>query len=113
MDEVFGHHPKRPQHPDFWELMEIILGNDAAAEEDNDMIRARLGRAVDLNSVHYIARQRALLTNKVAKERHWPLPRALNAAWLDGFLAGHQLGVQHPPAAAKTPKPRQEPEDLR
>jgi hypothetical protein len=111
MDEVFGHDPNRPEHPDLWRLVEIILRTDGAAEAGEKIVRTRLARAADLGSLRYLALQRAKRVRQIAADHGWPPVRALNTAWLDGFLAGHALGVQDRPDVATDPTPGEDPEE--
>lgn len=112
MDEVFGHQPNRPEHPDYWKLVSVILGYDAAAREGENVMEGRVSPVIDLPSVRYVARQRAQLTMKFATEREWRPVRALNGAWLDGFLTGLAWTKEDLPDVGETPKSGPRPEEL-
>lgn len=84
---------QRPNHPDFWLLSEIVLGNDAAAAEQMDeglfdlfQRRAAINDAV----LAYIAQQRTMRSLN-----HFPRSptMALLATYTDGFTAGVQWGL--------------------
>jgi hypothetical protein len=90
MDEVFGKRPGRPDHPDFWRISEVFLANDGAIESArNDTAREdewvrRTSSVVDIESVTYMAQQRAL--------RAFGLPGAGSAFGLSPSQGG--LSVQ-------------------
>ena len=99
MDEVFGYRPDRPDHPDFWRLTAVVMGLDIAVEAGEDVNHTRLGKAVDLASVRYMARQRAMRARALTAKPFpgWSPLRALTAVYLDGFLCGYLLGAQGVP----------------
>ena len=79
--------PKRPNHPDFWRISEVVLQNDGQATE-GDLSREDIVQdTVDLESLTYCAMQRAGMSCQKAG-----LPEALapvlGSVWLDAFLAG-------------------------
>lgn len=97
MDEVFGKRPKRPDHPDFWRISEILLANDGAMDEaqgqdekDREW-RRRTGAVVDIESVTYAGIQRAMRVGSAIDPRGF-LPikarAAIAALWVDAFVAG-------------------------
>jgi hypothetical protein len=99
MDEVFGARPERPAHPDFWRISEVVLSNDAPMEEARDNEEknrawmARTTDVVDVESVTYMAGQRA---NMVADQagaglsarQRFSMVTALATVWIDAFVAG-------------------------
>lgn len=79
--------PNRPQHEDFWRLSEIILQLDAEAQatgviDISDVVQKLVG--ADLDSIHYMAVQRALFIRGAAGLG----TEQMAAGWIDGFLAG-------------------------
>lgn len=84
--------PDRPDHPDFWRLSDVVLQQDGALQEavDKDAEYDRIiAEHVDLDSVMYLAQQRA---QRVLLEQGFGLnPDAVamvSAAYLTGVVAG-------------------------
>jgi hypothetical protein len=81
-------YPGRPDHPDFWLIVQAVLDTDAAADSRqafNDII----GRYADPDSVAYMASQRALRLMRAGQPAGVMARQAqLGAGWIDGFLAG-------------------------
>lgn len=97
MDEVFGKRPKRPDHPDFWRISEILLANDGAMEaatgqDEKDVEwRRRVESVVDIESATYAGIQRALRLGAAIDPRGYlPLKAraAIAALWVDAFVTG-------------------------
>ncbi len=91
VSELFGDHPGRPSHPDFWRISEIVLSNDGPMEEARDneekerAWRARTNLVVDVDSVTYMAMQRARFA---VGERDLPLLGRVTTVWIDAFVTG-------------------------
>lgn len=91
MDDVFGKHNDRPDHPDFWRISEILLTNDGAIEAAVDKEREWLDRAgavVDVESVAYMATQRANRLFGPPAPASAALHTAVAALVIDAFVAG-------------------------
>jgi hypothetical protein len=99
MDDVFGARPERPVHPDFWRISEVVLSNDAPMEEANgneEKNRAWMARTtdlVDVESVTYMAGQRAKMVADQAgaglsARQRFSMITALATVWIDAFVAG-------------------------
>jgi hypothetical protein len=75
----------RPEHPDFWKLSEVVIQIDAMAEQHQGFTEI-VGRMIDVDSVTYMAEQRAI---RAMGPNASPATRALiGATWIDGFMAG-------------------------
>jgi hypothetical protein len=75
----------RPEHPDFWMLSEVVIKIDAMTDQHQGFSDI-VGRMIDLDSVSYMAEQRALRAmgpNATAATR-----ALIGATWIDGFMAG-------------------------
>jgi hypothetical protein len=87
--------PNRPDHPDFWLMAECVQDVDAAA--DDGIAMERIIGKVDMNSLAYMASQRALRLGRGVDPR---VTAAIGAGWLDGFMAGvnfqKRRGLQNP-----------------
>lgn len=95
MEDVFGSNPRRPEHPDFWRLSEVMLGMDAGFDETADeptkarLFEKRFEGVVDRASVVYIAEQRVLRVAGRPRNPSQVVQQALLAGlWVDAFLAG-------------------------
>lgn len=77
--------PDRPQHPDFWRMAEVVLGQDAdsAAKTLEEVV----GDLVDYESLEYMAAQRAARLRQFAHLSEAGTQAAM-AGWLTGFAAG-------------------------
>jgi hypothetical protein len=97
MDAIFGKRSNRPDHPDFWRISEVFLANDGAIEsQPNDDAREeewvkRTTAVVDIESVTYMAQQRAL--------RAFGAPGAGSAFGLSPGKGGLTIGQQATVAA--------------
>lgn len=80
---------QRPKHPDFWGLSEICIGQDEAVADTP--IQDLLRQVIDLESLVYVAEQRAGNIPLGGASRDRALA-ALEAAWIDGFMAGVKWG---------------------
>ncbi len=100
LEDVFGRNPHRPNHPDFWRMSEILLGNDGAMDEAPDEMkesiwRDRVASVVDVQSVTYMAVQRALKlsgvnSNPFRQDTPQEVARKAQGAalFIDAFVAG-------------------------
>lgn len=89
VNDVYGRVPGRPSHPDFWRLVEVVQQFDIRMDaERNQRRRAELfdhtvNEQVDLESITYMAMQRAL---RIATD---PRDQAMLAAmYVEAFLVG-------------------------
>ncbi len=74
--------PDRPDHPDFWLMAECVQDVDEAA--DDGIALERIIGNVDINSLVYMASQRAL---RIKVPGGLTLAHAAGG-WIDGFTAG-------------------------
>jgi len=75
----------RPDHPDFWTLSNVVIQIDAMAEQHQGFTEI-VGRMIDIDSVTYMAEQRAI---RAMGPNASPATRSLiGATWIDGFMAG-------------------------
>lgn len=92
----------RPEHPDLWLLSEILIDNDAQADNGTATFEDILGRYADPASAGYMAKERGLR----ASDRITDPQTLASAAWLDGFLVGMEFQARRPKmlqeAAART-----------
>jgi hypothetical protein len=85
--------PDRPQHPDFRDLVEVVLRQDGKADEGRSLEEVMQG--FDYESVRYMAQQRALIFLQVASSDS-DQALLMTSMWLDGFVAGQQIGRTRP-----------------
>jgi hypothetical protein len=76
--------PDRPQHPDFHRLMGVVAYLDGEATEGGRDSLQVAGEVVDVDSLVYMALQRA---RRAAALTGLP-EQVLAAVYLDGFVAG-------------------------
>lgn len=98
MDEFFGRRRRRPDHPDFWRISEVILGMDAEfdpmnpPEGDRDALwKARVTEVVDVDSVMYMAAQRVLRafgSPTFGGGVDVRMQATISALYIDAFIAG-------------------------
>ncbi len=95
VSELFGDRPQRPVHPDFWRISETVLANDAPMEEASTdgqrgvAWRVRTSQVVDVESVTYMALQRALLAGRQLPDlAQLPAQGVIATVWIDAFVAG-------------------------
>lgn len=83
--------PNRPDHADFWLLAEIVQDFDSAADDGTKFDRL-VAPIVDIPSLTYVAEQRALrmqmADNPLIVQSAQTRMIKLQAAWIDGFVAG-------------------------
>lgn len=99
IDDIFGPNRMRPDHPDFWRLSEIILGNDARIQDAPD-VEAReaawaqmVANAGDPESINYMFGQRALIalgggTDADMSKLDIVLAARMATLAIDSFLVG-------------------------
>ena len=77
--------PDRPQHPDFWRIIEIVNYLDGEAVEGNKTYEEIVSAIADTNSVDYAGIQRGMLSTRMTSDD----PYVQNAgSWIDGFIIG-------------------------
>jgi hypothetical protein len=79
--------PKRPQHPDFWRISEVVLQNDGASAEGKQPLEETVKDTVDLESLTYFAMQRGGMACQRARLPESLAP-VLGSIWIDAFMAG-------------------------
>lgn len=82
--------PKRPNHPDFWRMSEIVIEMDQRTEAHPDKFEEIVGEIVDLDSLIYMATQRSLRAATLAGA-----PQSImihgTALWIDAFTVGYKF----------------------
>jgi hypothetical protein len=89
LDDRFGAHPGRPDHPDFVRLVEIVNEQDDHATlnlNDSAMFEEHLSHFIDPTSITYMAMQRAL---RAAPGGSSTVHAALASLYLDAFMVGY------------------------
>ena len=90
----------RPDHPDFWRLVEIVQEydirmDDATPENKEAVFKAAFDGVVDLDSLGYMAMQRAMRVVGVRSNEEVRKQAGLLAAmatlYFDAFLMGAQF----------------------
>ncbi len=80
----------RPEHDDFWLLSEVILDSDVEATTESLLEAVR--DYVDLQSLTYMAQQRAIRALGISSMDELTDSReetvTLAAAWMDAFVVG-------------------------
>lgn len=85
-DEQF---PNRPDTLDFWRMSESVLKQDGKASESGDSFHTILAELVDVESVIYMAEQRAMfLINHKGLPYSEILKGLLMSVYLDAFTTG-------------------------
>lgn len=77
-------YPDRPQHPDFHRLMGVVAYLDGQAVEGNKPADEVAAQVVDMESLEYMAIQRAIRASQITG---LPVP-TLASLYLDGFVTG-------------------------
>lgn len=82
--------PNRPQHPDFWKLVDAINYLDGQATEGGASPPDIVKKYVDVDSVLYMCNQRTLRGASVVPEvmTDANLRSVCMALWIDGFALG-------------------------
>jgi hypothetical protein len=85
---------KRPDTPQFWMLSDILIEQDSIAETDG--LVAAVGEIIDLETLAYVAQQRAFRAlNVYTAEQalaHQEEVAKLAAIWMDAFVTGAKYG---------------------
>jgi hypothetical protein len=94
--------PNRPEHPDFWRLVDVINYLDGETSEGGRPLEAITDEYVDTESMVYLAKQRALraITQLIglghfSDEGRVIIEMALTSAEMDGFVAGARFEREH------------------
>ncbi len=83
---------KRPDHPDFWKMSQIIIDCDAQAEEQG--LDEVLDGYVDKDALVYMANQRAYRALNIQRESELQDAATresvsiIAAMWMDAFIVG-------------------------
>lgn len=101
LNDFFGQRAKRPDHPDFWKLSEVLLRMDSgidpkamSQDEMEEQYKVRLAEiGIDPDVLNYASVQRAYrLLETMPPGMPDPLKAMLGSMfaslWLDGFAAG-------------------------
>jgi hypothetical protein len=99
LDDIFGPTPMgpRPTHPDFAQLVDLILQQDGKTEDPNFDMDAHLASIVDPESVSYIALQRAFRMVSLMGMNPIERPEVavkLASLWIDAFCIGYGLAAR-------------------
>jgi len=80
--------PGRPDHPDFWRLSESVLKQDGRLQEENTSFEEVMAEFVDVDSVTYMAEERAkfILHHVGMTSEH--MKGLLMTVYLDAFTTG-------------------------
>lgn len=89
--------PDRPDHPDFWTMVEAVGEMDGIADNMDpeleglgplEVVTRKIG--LDIDSMYYMAQQRALRAANLfgMPEDKDELQRFMTASWVDGFVMG-------------------------
>lgn len=76
--------PDRPQHPDFWKLVEVVNHLDGEAGEGGRSADDIIRDDIDEASLVYMAQQRAMRGRMIGGAN----VVGMTTCWIDGFLAG-------------------------
>lgn len=82
--------PKRPTHPDFWRISEVVLQQDGNATEGAKSTEEIVKDTVDLESLTYFAMQRGGMACQASRLPESLAP-VLGSVWMDAFIAGAQF----------------------
>lgn len=85
---LMGDFPGRPNHPDFWVLVDVVLQQDGKTEDPTFDMGAHLATVIDPKSLMYVAEQRSARLVNQPMTRNVPPEVTIGAAWLDAFMAG-------------------------
>ena len=81
--------PDRPTHLDFFRLSESVLKQDGRAQEGTDPFETVMGKIVDIESIVYMADQRAeILIARTGVQHSLALKGLLMSVYLDAFTTG-------------------------
>lgn len=83
--------PKRPNHPDYWALSEVLVSHDAEMDQGGNMEDA-LARFIDVESLTYAAvNQAGMLVQRTGAKLVYSrreLETAVAASFVSSFVAG-------------------------
>lgn len=99
LNDFFGDVPGRPDHPDFWKLSEVVLGNDGRMEDpDPNALIKLVEEIIDMSVMTYMAQQRAMrpLQNMGVQVIEPDTFALMVSIWMDGFMAGAKYQKSHP-----------------
>lgn len=84
--------PDRPQHPDFWAMVAAVQRHDEAANAEAVLAEA----GIDVGSLTYMARQRALRATQLGlvPDSKDDLILTMASVWFDAFLVGLSMGKE-------------------
>ena len=99
---VFGHHPDRPDVPEFWHLCDVVLQMDGKLEgpdERGDVFKETVEEIIPIEVLVYMSKQRSLrlllpadmpepLKMLFLQTMDPELIASLAAMYVDGFIAG-------------------------
>ena len=81
--------PGRPDHADFWRLSESVLKQDGKMQEGQESFETVMSKIVDIDSICYMAEQRAeFLLDKTGMRHSQVLKGLLMSMYLDAFTTG-------------------------
>jgi hypothetical protein len=82
--------PNRPDHPDFWKLSDILIGNDTTAESGpHGLDQVMDSVPVDMATIIYMANQRVMRSDQeIGPASPKEMKRIL---WVDAFIAGYKM----------------------
>ncbi|MHB8438979.1 MAG: hypothetical protein ACYDD4_07435 [Acidimicrobiales bacterium] len=107
MDEVFGEHPGRPEHPDLWKMWDTILMFNGAYQAGENVLKDRVAKVVDLNSLLYLATERAIrVVRLTGGTETGPNDREVKCArgsFIEGFVCGYHFARES--NAGRNPSP--------
>lgn len=88
--------PNRPQHPDFQKMSAAVRALDAAGDSGQSLEEIVAGHDVDVDSLIYMANQRALRAVLLFESSPAPDEAKYSANWIDGFMAGLKIERDRP-----------------
>lgn len=102
ISDLFGENQARPDHPDFWQLSQAVLGLDAAmtdglkqGQQVDEVIAQEASKVGDSHSITYMATQRAMRLHGVATlsdlRRNYDKVNASALMYLEGMIMGATL----------------------
>lgn len=92
---------RRPDHPDFWKLAEVVLGLDGRLEDEGDaedLLKNLVEEIISMDVVVYVAEQRVTRPFQHMGLNTVPMGlfASMMATWMDGFMAGARFVQRHP-----------------
>jgi hypothetical protein len=91
--------PKRPDHPDFWLISEVLVAQDAQADQGVQKFDDMVSRYVDLKSLQYASEQQAgmFLQQRGARKLVYgsgEVEVMITAAFLTAFVHGIRFQIR-------------------